>query len=81
MSVWIDLDVKANKAYLLLRESDQGGVNNLHSSKILMLHNKEQIIDSSRERGRWSMVNSYLPYAKKLRFPTRDFGNDSEVQI
>ncbi len=45
-----------NKSYLLLRESDQGGVNNLHSSKRFMLHNKEQIIDSSRERGRCVMV-------------------------
>ena len=41
-----------NKAYLLLSESDQGGVNNLHSSKSFMLHKEEQIIDSSRERGR-----------------------------
>jgi len=40
------------KVYLLLSESDQGGVNNLHDSKNLTLHNEKQIIDSSRERGR-----------------------------
>ena len=45
-----------NKAYLLLSESDQGGVNNLHSSKSFMLHKEEQIIDSSRERGRCVVV-------------------------
>jgi hypothetical protein len=33
------------KAYLLLRESDQGGVNNLLTRKSLSRHNKEQIID------------------------------------
>jgi hypothetical protein len=44
--------IVANKIYLLLSESDQGGVNNLHDSKNLTLHNEKQIIDSSRERGR-----------------------------
>jgi hypothetical protein len=57
--------VKDNKVYLLLSESDQGGVNNLHSLKRFMLHKEEQIIDSSRERGRGVVVNSYLPYANK----------------
>ncbi len=70
-----------NKAYLLLSESDQGGVNNLRRSKSFLLHNKEQIIDSSRERGRCELVDSYLPYAKELRFPTENFGNDRMVQI
>jgi len=62
-------------------ESDQGGVNNLLSGKNSLLHNKEQIIDSSRERGRCVVVNSYLPYKNKLRFPTENFGNDRMVQI
>jgi hypothetical protein len=44
------------KAYLLLAKCDQGDVNNLHSSMNLMLHSKEQIIDSSRERGRCELV-------------------------
>lgn len=48
--------VKANKVYLLLSESDQGGVNNLLTRKSLSLHPKEQIIDSSRERGRCVVV-------------------------
>ena len=48
--------VKANKVYLLLSESDQGGVNNLHTRKKFLQHNKEQIIDNSRERGRCVVV-------------------------
>ena len=48
--------IKANKYYLLLSESDQGGVNNLHSSKNFMRNKEEQIIDSSRERGRCVLV-------------------------
>jgi hypothetical protein len=51
-----NVSIKANKAYLLLRESDQGGVNNLHNLKSLTLHKEEQIIDSSRERGRCVVV-------------------------
>ncbi len=41
-----------NKSYLLQAKCDQGGVNNLHDSKSFKLYDKEQIIDSSRERGR-----------------------------
>jgi|JI10StandDraft_1071094.scaffolds.fasta_scaffold167040_2 hypothetical protein len=69
------------KVYLLLSESDQGGVNNLHTRKKFLQHNKEQIIDSSRERGRCVVVDSYLPYGKKLRFQTENFGNDRLVQM
>ncbi len=71
------------------RSDGQGsGVNNLRSSKSLTLHKEEQIIDiawllvsvkrkgGKSERGRCCMVNSYLPYAKTLRFPTENFGND-----